>query len=396
MEFLYKAKNKEGEITKGSVEAKDKAEASLLLRQKNLYVIEMKSGGGFSRSFNKKVSVKDKIVFTEQLSVMIKAGVSIVDALDSLKEESENKYFKSQLTEIIQDVSGGAPFSKALSKHPTIFNQIYISMVKSGEESGKLDMVLNRLSMQLNKEYELNRKIRGALAYPIFVVCTLIVVIVLILSLVLPQLKTVFDASGVSLPLLTRAMIGMGTFLKNYGLYLFAGVIILIIFLFRFRKTPKGKEFFDLLILKIPIISNLYKKTYMARFARTFAALTSSGLPLLDVFKISGDTIGNIKYKREIEQMGSKVKSGQPISKTLKDSPLFPKMVGQLASVGEKSGSLDEVFDTIANFYDRDVDALASNLSTLLEPVLMVVLGVIVGLIILSVIQPIYGLVNAI
>jgi type IV pilus assembly protein PilC len=188
----------------------------------------------------------------------------------------------------------------------------------------------------------------------------------------------------------------MGDFLKSDGVYLLVGLIILSIFLIRFRKTSKGKEFFDSLILKIPVINNLYKKTYMARFARTFAALTSSGLPLLDVFKISGDTIGNIKYQKEIEQMGLKVKAGQPISKTLKDSPLFPKMVGQLASVGEKSGSLDEVFDTVANFYDRDVDNIASNLSTLLEPAIMVVLGVVVGLIVLSVIQPIYGLVNTI
>jgi type IV pilus assembly protein PilC len=327
---------------------------------------------------------------------MIKAGVSIVDALDALKDESDNKYFQSQLTGIIQDVNGGAPFSQALSKHPALFSQIYISMVKSGEESGKLDLVLNRLSVQLNKEYELNRKIRGALAYPIFVICTLAVVIVLILALVIPQLKSVFDSSGATLPPLTRAMMWLGNTLKSYGVYLFVVLAVLVILLYRFRKTAKGKEFFDSLILKIPIINNLYKKTYMARFARTFAALTSSGLPLLDVFKISGDTIGNVKYQKEIEKMGLKVKSGQPISKTLKDSPLFPKMVGQLASVGEKSGSLDEVFDTVANFYDRDVDNIASNLSTLLEPALMVVLGVIVGLIILSVIQPIYGLVNAI
>jgi len=398
MQFTYKAKNNKGVVSKGIVEADESTKASSSLREKGLFVTEIKPklGQGFSLPFKKKVPLKDKIIFTQELAIMLKSGLSIVDALDSLKEEANNRYFETEISEIILDVKGGVPISKALAKHGDIFNDIYINMIKSGEESGKIEIVLNRLAVQMQKEYELNRKIKNAMSYPAFVMVALVGVLALVMIVIIPQLKLIFDDAGVALPILTRVIIKISFFLKNYWPHILVGVIAIIVATMRLYKTPAGKEGIDRLKIKIPVIGSLLKKTYVSRFTRTFASLTASGLPLVEVFEVSSKVIGNSIYQKEIGNMAEKIKSGHSISATLKDSVLMPKMIGQLASVGEKSGNVDEVFDTLADFFDRDIDSATANLSTMLEPVLMVVMGVGIGIIIISVLQPIYGLVNAI
>lgn len=347
-------------------------------------------------SFGNKVSLKDKIIFTEQLEVMVRAGLSIGEALQSLAEETENKYFAGVLEEIIADVEGGSPLSLAFSKHPKIFNEIYINLITSGERSGKIDSVLGRISSQLQKDYELTRKVKGALSYPIFVMCALIAVMVLVLVFIMPQLKAIFDDAGVPLPALTRFVLGASSFLQHFGLYIFLAVIGVIVGASRWQRTASGKKFFDSIIILIPVIGSLLKKSYMARFARTLSSLLSSGLPVLDALTVTSNVVGNVLYKEEIMRFSSEIKSGVPMSKVLKSSKRFPGIVGALAKVGEKSGSLDEVFDTLADFFDRDVENITSNLSALLEPLIMIVMGVGIGGLIISVLQPIYGLVNAI
>lgn len=398
MQFTYKAKNKLGEVTKGVINAENPEAAQTVLREKDLFVVEIKGvKKKFSdKYFKKGIPIKDKIIFTEQLGIMIKSGISIIDGLRALEEETDNNGFSLIIQEIISDIEGGTPFSQALDKYPQAFSEIYVNMIKSGEQSGKIDVVLLRLASQLDKEYELKRKIKGALAYPIFVMIALVAVLVLIITFVIPQLKLVFDDAGVSLPLLTRMLISLSAFLQKDGLLVLAVLILLVIAGVRFRKTESGRKLFDTLILKIPVFGLLLKKSYMAQFTRTFASLVASGLPLMDVFRVAGKTTGNILYEKEIALMAIEIKAGQSISETLKKSELMPKMVGQLASVGEKSGNIDEVFDTLADFFDRDVDNITSNLSTLLEPIIMVVMGVGIGLVIVAVFQPIYGLVNAI
>lgn len=399
MEFTYKAKTNKGELIKGEIEAKDQDSACTLLREKSLYIIDIKTKKGgidLKNLFNKKVGIKEKIIFTKQLGVMIKAGLSIIEALEALSDETENKNFSKLIDQMISDIKGGIPLSAALRKHPKVFSEIYINMVKSGEESGKLELVLSRLTKQLEKDYDLNRKVKGALAYPTFVMFALIAVMVLIMTLIIPNLKTIFDDAGVELPLLTRIIMGMSFFLKNNIIMILIAVFVLMFLLFWYTKTKTGKRNKDFLVVRIPVIGALLKKTYYARFTRTFASLTASGLPLVDVFNVASNTVGNVYYKEEIARMAEKIKTGREISTTLKDSKLMPKMVGQLATVGEKSGNLDEVFDTLADFYDRDVETATATLSTMLEPILMVVMGVGIGLVIVSVLQPIYGLVNAI
>ncbi|MEK9155891.1 MAG: type II secretion system F family protein [Patescibacteria group bacterium] len=349
----------------------------------------------FLSVFENKLSLKDKIIFTEQMEIMIRSGLSIIDALKSLRDETENKHFAKLLDQVIDDVSGGTPLSTALAKNPQDFNEIYVNMIRSGEKSGNVDMVLRRMTQQLQKDYELNRKVRSAMAYPILVTIALIAVTVLVLVIIIPQLQAIFEETGVPLPLSTRIVLFISSVIKDFGVFVAFGAAIASVLILRWKKTALGRRFFDRLILKIPIIGLLMKKTYMARFTRTFSSLTASGLPLLEVFRTSSNVVGNVLYQEEIVAMSAKVKNGALVSATLKESKLFPKVIGQLASVGEKSGSLDTVFENMADFFDRDVDTITSNLSTLLEPFLMIMMGIGIGGIIISVLQPIYGLVNA-
>ncbi len=398
MHFTYKAKDKSGKQIVGEVEAADESGAVASLREKGLYIATItQTGHGKSalpQIFNR-VSLKEKIIFTQQLGVMIKSGLSIVEALQALKEETADKNFAKIINEVISDVKGGTPVSAAFEKHPNVFDQVYVNTISSGEKSGKLDDVLASLTVQLEKDYAITSKLRGAMIYPIFVLIALVGVMILILVVIIPQLKVIFDDSGVPLPALTRAVIATSDFIRKYLLYISVCLVIIFVLLRMYIQTNSGRHIFDRLKLIIPVFGSLNKKTYMARFARTFSGLTKSGLPLLEIFRTSKKVINNVIYQDELDRMINKIEVGEQVSKVLKDSKLFPKMVGNLVSVGEKSGSLDEVFTTIANFFDKEVDAITNNLSTLLEPVLMVIMGVGIGLIIVSVLQPIYGLVNA-
>jgi len=399
MDFKYKAKNKEGREIKGIVTSLDQKAASMALREQGFFVIDIAAKSkklDFDKFFIKKVTLKEKIIFTQQLAMMIRSGLSITEALEALKEESENKNFSQQIDKIISDVKGGTNLSAALAMHPQIFNDIYINMTKAGENSGKLDLVLERLAEQLEKDYELTRKIKGALYYPMFVLVALVVVLALVITIIIPQLKNVFDDAGIELPLLTRIIIGISNVLRSHGVYILVIIVGLGILLTKATKKGNGRLMKDRMMLKIPVIGNLLEKSYISRFTRTFSSLVSSGMPVIDAMEVASDVIGNEVYQKEITILKEEIKNGKSISVTLKSSHLFPKMVGQLSTVGEKSGNLDEVFDKTADFYDRDIDSITANLSSLLEPVLMVIMGIGIGLVIISILQPIYGLVNAI
>lgn len=399
MRFKYHARNTDGEVVNGKIEATDEASAILSLRENNLYVSKISLENerkGIGSLLIGKTGLKDRIIITQQMAVMIKSGLSVVDALDALKNEVSNKRFAKEIAEIISDVKGGAQLSDAMAKFPDSFSEVYVNTIKSGEKSGKLDSVLSGLAVQLEKDYDITSKLKGAMTYPIFVLVALVIVMVVVLIVIIPQLKSIFDEVDAPLPPLTRGVIALSEFLKNYIIWIVIGIALFYVALKYFGKTKEGRHLFDAMKLKIPIIGTLLKKTYMAKFTRTFAGLTAAGLPLLDIFQTSKNVVGNVLYEDEIEKMSKRVEVGEPISKVLKDSKLFPSMIGQLASVGEKSGSMDQVFESMANFFDKEVENITNNLSTLLEPVLMVIMGVGIGLIIVSVLQPIYGLVNVI
>jgi type IV pilus assembly protein PilC len=399
MHFKYRAKNAQGESVKGEIEATDQASASASLREQGLYVSSVAKVSEKKSAIPllaRKTGLKDKIIFTQQLGIMIKSGLAVVEALKALADETENKKFAVEINDVISDVKGGTTFSDALAKHPRSFDTVYCNTVKAGEKSGNLDEILAELAVSLEKDYNLTSKLRGAMIYPAVVLTALVAVLILVLVVIIPQLKLIFDDVGVPLPLITRIVIGISYFLQHYIIYIAIALVALIILVKYWLKTTSGRLIYDRARLKIPVLGTLFKKTYMAKFTRTFAGLTAAGLPLIDVFKTTESVIDNVIYQKAIDEMTKKVEVGEPTSKVIKDSPLFLGMVGQLASVGEKSGNIDVVFKSMADFFDKEVDNMTTNLSTLLEPVLMVVMGAGIGFLIIAVLQPIYGLVNAI
>jgi len=400
MRFIYKVKNLAGEIVKGEIEDTDINAATTNLKKNGFFIASIrKAETNSSLNFDfltKKVPIKEKIIFVRELAIMIKSGLSIVEALISLKEETENKYFGQVIGAMIIDIQGGKSFSDAAAAFPSIFNGIFVSSIKSGEISGKIDLVLERLATQFENDYEVRRKVKGALSYPIFVMVALVAVMIVIMIVVIPQLQNIFNDAGVPLPALTRGVIAVSLFIKSYIVTILASTIAVAIGIFYWQKTPFGKLALDTFKIRIPVFGLLLKKSYMAQFTRTFASLSASGLPLLDIFESSGKVIGNVLYEKDVDVMIEKIRAGHTISKSFQESKYFPKMIAQMSMVGEKSGNISEVFDNLANFYDRDVDNITSNISTLLEPILMVVMGTGIGIIIISVLQPIYGLVNAI
>lgn len=400
MLFKYRAKNIEGKEETGTVEAQSISVATGLLVKKQLFVVDIVPADGKNNIkipfLSPKVNLKDKIVFTEQLAVMIRSGLSIDESVKSLQAEASNKTLATALEKVVSDIQSGLQFSVALAKHPKIFDQIYVSIVASGEQSGKLDEVLERLAKQMDKSYDLVAKVRGALIYPAVVTLALVAVAVFVLVFILPKLKSIFIDSGVSMPAITRAIMGLGDLLTNYWYYFLIVIVFIVAGLIIFGRTPFGHRFFDKMMIKLPVFGTLFRKSYIANFSRTFSSLSASGLPILEIFKVVKDVIPNILYTEEISKMAKDVENGIQLSKVLRKSELFPSMVAQLAMVGEKSGRMDEVFDTLANFYEREVENIAKNLSTLIEPLMMLVLGAGVGLLVVAVLQPIYGLVGAV
>lgn len=399
MEFTYKAKSRlDGEST-GQVTAATEKEALDILKQRDLFVVSIKSkGSGFLNglSFKKKVSLKDKIIFTKQLAIMIKGGLPLVDALSALKEQTENQEFIKVIGTIIEDVRGGQALSVALAKHPKMFSELYIAVTYSGERSGKVDEVLNRLAEQLQKDYDLISGVKGAMTYPIVIVTALVGVMTLMLTFVVPKMKGIFDDMGVVLPLPTRILLGLSGFMVTYW-YIVLGVIIGLFFLIRFwSRTPSGGLALDKMKIKVPIFGDLVKKIYLARFTRTTATLISSGLPMLEIIETDKIVIGNKFYRPIFDQIHQDVEGGLPLSLAMKKHKVFPAMIGQMVSVGEKSGKIDEILLQLADFYDKEIAAMTANMASLIEPILMIVIGAGVGAAVVAVIMPIYSLVNVI
>jgi len=396
MLYKYQAKDKKGSSSAGTIDAQNYDEALSALKGRGLAVVKMAGNITFNSPFSQHVSVKDKIIFTKQLALMLRSGLSIIDALESIREETSSKYLQSIVADLSQEIQGGKNLSEALKKYANVFGQIYINMVSAGEESGKAEEVLERIAAQLEKDYELNRKIKSALAYPLIVLVVLVVVMIIIVTYIIPGLSKIFEQSNVKLPAVTRAVLAISNAFVHYGLWFLIAFIGLFALGYLWQRSESGKIFFAKCVTKVPVIGDLLKKSYVSRFCRTFAALFSAGLPLLDALKSSGEVMVNLIYVRDSYAVAEKVKSGTSLSLALKNSAVFPKMVGQMATVGEKSGNLDEVFSNLADFYDREIDNTTSNISTLLEPVLIVIMGIGIALVILSVLQPIYGLVDAI
>lgn len=397
--FEYKAYDKEGNLKSGIVEAADREAAASLLREMNLTVTlleeKVKRGWEITIPIGRVVSPKELMVFSRQLATMINSGLTLVQALRILEEQSENKAFQKILDKVATDVEAGVALSQAMGRHPKVFNKVYTTLIHSGEASGKLDEVLLRLAEQLEKNYGMISKIRSALAYPLFILLALIGVAILMIVMVVPQLKSLFEESGLSLPWTTRLLIGVSNFFRDYW-YLALLIILGAVFAFRFWiSTTSGRKEWDRIKLKIPIFGNLALKIYMARFTRTLSTLIAGGLSILEALQITAEAVGNTVYQEGIEEAARKVETGSGLGVALRRNKNFPLMVSQMIEVGEKTGNVDEILSRLADFFESEVDAMTKALSSLLEPILMIIMGIGVAIIVASIIMPIYGLVQA-
>ena len=396
MFFSYRARDNQGKLQKGQFEAGSMNDARDRLKTKGWLVIDLREVKNRARVGGKKLklSLKQRIVLTEQLAVMMKAGLSIGKALNSLVEEAENDKIKAMLSDLAAQVEGGTSLSGALEMYHRTFGTVYIQMVRAGEQAGSLDKVLLRLTEQLQKDYEIKSKVRGALIYPAVVMTLMIVVIIVIIVFVMPTLGEVFKESGVDLPVATRILLSLSDYSVQYGGWILLAAGLLFAATKAILSLPRPALLWDKMKLRIPIYGPFLKKVLMARFSLGFSSLMSAGLPILTIFETLSELLDNLAYKDELQKITRKVENGEPIAQSLHESPLFPGMVGQLTAIGEQTGSMDEMFAVIASFYEKEVDNLTRNLSSALEPIIMVVMGVGVAFILLSVLQPMYGLVS--
>jgi len=400
--YTWEGKTAKGALKKGEMEAPTEAAIRIHLRQQNIIPIKIESKGkglnaNISLPFLKqKVKQRSVAIFTRQLATMIDAGLPLVQSLEVLSSQQENKTFKNVLRGIREDVEGGATFAGALKKHPATFNELYTNLVVAGEEGGILDTILNRLAAYIEKAEALKKKVKSALVYPATIVTVACAVIMILVIFVIPVFETMFKSAGQELPLPTLIVVGISKLVKRYILIAIP-VIILLGYLFKkYYQTDKGRAVVDRLLLKLPVFGPLFRKIAVARFSRTLGTLVSSGVPILDGLAIVSRTSGNRAIETAIMNARASIREGETIAEPLGRSGHFPPMVIQMIAVGESTGALDSMLSKIAEFYEDEVDVAVANLTSLLEPLLMVFLGVVIGGVVIAMYLPIFNMAGAV
>jgi len=377
--------------------ASSKAELQSLLRRQQITPTKMsEKGKEFNLpTFGGGVSAKELAVFTRQFSVMIDAGLPLVQCLEILASQQENKLFQKVLTGTRSSVEGGSNLSTAMKQYPKVFDPLYSNMVEAGETGGILDTILQRLSSYIEKNVKLKAAVKSALIYPIGVISIAGAVIVLLLWKVVPIFATLFAGLGVDLPLPTKIVIGMSNFVGSiFGLLIVVGIVAGIFGLKIWYGTPQGRYFLDSVILKLPVLGILMRKIAVARFTRTLGTLISSGVPILEGLDITARTSGNAVVEKALFQVRKSLEEGKSLTEPLKESAVFPGMVTQMIAVGEQTGAMDAMLQKIADFYEEEVDAAVKDLLTALEPVMIVFLGVVVGGVVISMYLPLFSLIG--
>lgn len=396
--FKYKVINNDGDKVDGYIEAVNIEEAAGNLQERGFQLLllkekKKKSNIDFISNLNW-IKQKDVVVFSRQFSVMISANVALVQSLRILVDQTINPKFKMIIAEIADEVDGGARLSEALSKRPKVFSEFYVNIIRSGETSGKLDEVLNYLADEMEKDYDLTSKIRGAMIYPAFVMSGLLAVGALMLIFIVPKLTEIIKESGGELPIQTRMLIGLSEFMIGYW-WLIIAIVAGGVVLFRaYTRTSQGERQYDYLKLKMPIFGQLLQKIYMVRFTRSMNTLIMGGVPITKGLHIAAGVVSNRVYKDLIYETAKAVEEGDSISSIFIQSAEIPKMVSQMMSVGEKTGKLDLVLKKISDFYSREVSNTINNLMSLMEPIILVIMGVAVGIMVAAVIMPMYNLAN--
>ncbi|MBF0506650.1 MAG: type II secretion system F family protein [Nitrospirae bacterium] len=392
--FTWAGRTSSGALRNGETAAGSRDELVSTLRKQGITptsILEKKAGLKLFAPRKKRVTDKDLVVFTRQFATMFNAGIPIVQGLDILSKQSENKSLGEIIVQIKSNVETGSNLADALKKHKNIFDDLYVNLVAAGEAGGVLDEVLMRLAGYIEKAMKLKKKVKGAMIYPMIVIAVAVLVIAIIMIFVIPVFAKVFGDMGATLPGPTRSVIWLSNFFSGIGgVVIFAGVVSSAFGIKRFRKTERGRMKTDQFLLNVPVIGNLIKKVAVARFSRTLGTLMNSGVPILDGLEICAKSSGNKVVEQIVMGVKTEVASGKTVAEPLSKSPVFPPMVCQMINVGESTGALDQMLVKIADFYDDEVDSAVANLTTLLEPMLMVFLGVTIGYIVIALYLPIF------
>ncbi len=395
--WIYKAVNSQGIEIEGKIESGSKDEVSSLLRKKKLRITSLKKEPmQINLSFGSGVGMKEVARFTRQFSAMNNSGLPLLQCLEILQEQTENPKFRTIIKNVSGKIQGGSSLNEGLAKHPKVFSELYCHMVAAGEAGGILDEILARLAEYLEKNERLKRKIKGAMMYPTIVVLVAIAVVTVLLTFVVPKFAVMFESAGKKLPAPTQVVMGISNFLIDYGGYLFLLLIGLVIGIRQYYKTPSGRYQIDAILLKAPGIGVLQTKSAVARFTRTLGTLLNAGVSIIDALQVTGKTSGNKVVESGVLKTVDSISGGNTISEPLKETGIFPPMVVQMVSVGEKTGGLPDMLLRVSDFFDEEVDAAVEALTSMIEPLIIVFLGVVIGGILVAMYMPMFSLADTV
>jgi len=398
--YVWEATTRKGETRKGEMEGPDEATVRGILRRQGYRTLKIKEKpkdiSEYLTFLQPKVKEKDVVVFARIFSTMISAGLPLIQCLDLLSQEEQNKTFKKIIKNIKEDIEGGSTLTDALKKYPQIFDELFVNLVAAGESGGILDVILQRLSNYMEKAMKLKSKVKGAMTYPASVLVISIGVVTLLLLKVIPVFQKMFEGMGGELPGPTQFLVNASAFVQAYFLYMVGIVVALVIAYKRFKSTEKGRYMLDSLILKSPVFGPLIKKVAVAKFTRTMSTMMSSGVPILEGLAIVSKTAGNVIIENALMETRKSISEGKPIAEPLAETGIFPPMVVQMIAVGEATGALDQMLAKIADFYDDEVDAAVEAMTSLLEPFMMVFLGGVVGGMIIAMYLPIFKMASVV
>jgi len=397
MKFSYKARTQEGELQVGNVEAANRESALNILLSHKLFVLSLEpvqEERWYDRivNFFQRVKVIDLMIFTRQFSTLLSSQVPIGDSLRSLYQQTDKPILKEVIAEIAADVESGFSLSQALSRHPGVFSEFYVNMIKSAEVTGRLSEVLEFLADYLEKQSILISKVRNAFVYPAFVIGLFIIAAIIMVTMVLPQITPIFEEANIELPVFTKILMTSGVFFSQWW---WAIVVLLAIFIFLlidYSQTEEGKIVFNEVSLRLPIVGKMFRHFYISRFAESARVLIKGGLTIPQAIEISAHTIGNFVYKDILHEVAQKIRQGQLLSQALKDNPYFPPLVSQLIAVGESTGRLEILLEKVSDFYRRQVEDRVNNLVELIQPILLLIVGFLVAALFASILLPLYNL----
>jgi type IV pilus assembly protein PilC len=399
--YKYSARNKEGAIIKGSLEARERESVVETLQGKGLIVVNVEEDVGFNFQRLNEINIggvplKDKVVFMRQLSTMISAGLPLSQALEILESQASNPQFKKVLSEVSADVQGGMALNAAFRKNGDVFDDITVSLIAAGEESGHLEEVLQRLAIEMEEKKKLQEKIKSAFTYPAVIVVVIVIVVAIMLFVLVPAMEQIYSEFGSELPWVTRVLVTASNWLISYWWILLIGILTAGILIKYYIDTPQGRKFKDKVVLKLPIFGNLITKIQIAQFTRVLALLLKSGLSIVEALRLTANSLSNTLYKEAIMESKEEVEKGTPLATPVARSEIFPLIVSQMIAVGEESGQIDMILEKMSEYYNSEVEVITSNLTTLLEPVILIVMGVVIGFIALGVYMPMFSLVEVI